>query len=151
MQELVGKITGSANDAAGQAKGAASDAAGSAKGAASSAQSAGKDVAKKAPVSTLTFALANPAGNAQVRANAILPATYPPCHASQATEAAAGANQLLHNDQSLLVLLCICMLAQALMQCMLFENPRVRKRLTCTPSWTISSMGHTFCIWTQEA
>ncbi len=71
LQELVGKITGSANDAAGQAKGAASEATGSAKGAASdvsgSVQSAGKEAAKKAPVSTLTFALANPAGNAQVR------------------------------------------------------------------------------------
>lgn len=69
MQELVGKITGSANDAAGQAKGAASDAAGSAKGAVGSAQGAGKEVAKKAPVSTLTFALANPAGNAQVQSS----------------------------------------------------------------------------------
>ena len=55
MQDLVGKITGSANDAAGQAKGAASDAAGSAKGAASEAKGKASSVAKNSSLNFITM------------------------------------------------------------------------------------------------
>ncbi len=55
LQELAGKITGSANDAAGQAKGAASDAAGSAKGAASEAKGKVQSVAKNSSLNFITM------------------------------------------------------------------------------------------------
>ena len=55
LQELVGKITGSANDAAGQAKGAASDAAGSAKGAASEAKGKAQSIAKNSSLNFITM------------------------------------------------------------------------------------------------
>ena len=54
-QDLVGKITGSANDAAGQAKGAASDAAGSAKGAAAEAKGKAQSVAKNSSLNFITM------------------------------------------------------------------------------------------------
>ena len=55
MQELVNKITGSANDAAGQAKGAASDAAGSAKGAASEAKGKASSVANHSSLNFISL------------------------------------------------------------------------------------------------
>ena len=55
MQELAGKLSGSANDAAGKAKGAASDAAGSAKGAASDAKGKAQSVAKNSNLNFITM------------------------------------------------------------------------------------------------
>ena len=55
MQDLVGKISGSANDAAGKAKGAAGDAAGSAKGAASEAKGKASSVANNSSLNFITM------------------------------------------------------------------------------------------------
>ena len=55
LQDLAGKITGSANDAAGKAKGAAGDAAGSAKGAASEAKGKASSVANYTNMNFITM------------------------------------------------------------------------------------------------